>query len=94
MEFRHFPDIFSFLKILGVHFLFPREFIEIWKDVSLRLILKGKGDNQDCLTWDLENPQKEGLTKKRGGKEFWKLFCLGGEQMTYLAEERVCMVQG
>ena len=56
--------------------------------------MKGKGDNQDSLTWDLENPQKEGLTKKRGGKEFWKLFCLGGEQMTYLAEERVCMVQG
>ena len=23
--------------------------IEIWEDLSLRLILKAKGDNQDCL---------------------------------------------
>ena len=27
----------------------PREVIEIWKDVSLRIILKGKDRNQDCL---------------------------------------------
>ena len=27
----------------------PREFIETWEDVSLRLILKDKGGNQDCL---------------------------------------------
>ena len=26
----------------------PREFIEIWKDVSLTLILKDKGSSQDC----------------------------------------------
>ena len=27
----------------------PREFLEIWKDVSLRLIVKDKGGNRDCL---------------------------------------------
>ena len=29
----------------------PREFIEIWRDVSLRLILKDKGGNQYCLSF-------------------------------------------
>ena len=33
--------------------------------------------------------EKEGLTEKEG--EFWKLFCLGGEKMTYLGEGRVCL---
>ena len=38
-----------------------REFIEIWKDVSFRLILKDKGGNQDfsislILTWELRYP--------------------------------------
>ena len=27
----------------------PKEFKEIWKDVSLRLILKGKGGKKHCL---------------------------------------------
>ena len=27
----------------------PREFIDVWKDVSLRLILKDKGGKRDCL---------------------------------------------
>ena len=29
----------------------PKEFIEVWKDASLRLILKEKGRNQLCLPW-------------------------------------------
>ena len=33
--------------------------------------------------------KKEGLTEKEG--EFWKLLCLGGEQMTYLVEGKVCL---
>ena len=32
---------------------------------------------------------KEGLTEKE--REFWKLLCLGGEQMTYLVEGKVCL---
>ena len=35
------------------------------------------------------SPKKERLTKKAG--EFWKLFCLGGEKMTYFGEGRVCL---
>ena len=50
----------------------PREFKEKWKDVSLRLILKGKDGHQDCFlfcwfqpgSWDILN--KEGLPEKRG----------------------------
>ena len=33
--------------------------------------------------------KKEGLTEKRG--EFCKFPCLGGGQMTYLGEGRVCL---
>ena len=38
-----------------------REFIEIGKDVSVKLILKDKGGNEI-------SSEKEGLTKKEGGE--------------------------
>ena len=43
------------------------------------------------LTWELRYPEKEGLAEKEGGGEFWKLFYLGGRQMIYLGEGRVCL---
>ena len=33
--------------------------------------------------------EKEGLTEKR--EEFWKLFCQGGRQITYLGKGRVSL---
>ena len=49
-----------------------RKFIEIWKDVSWRLIWKDKGGNQDCLrsrllilVGELRCPQKIVVNKKR-----------------------------
>ena len=48
----------------------PKEFKEIWKDVSLRLILEDKGGKQHCLpiswfwTWGWDIFEKEGTSKK------------------------------
>ena len=42
------------------------------------------------LTWELRNSRKRGTNRKKG-EEFWKLFCLGGEQMNYLGDGRICL---
>ena len=51
----------------------PKEFIEIWKDISLRLIWKDKGRNRHCLfpifwilTRGLGYPRKRGGNRKSG----------------------------
>ena len=69
--------------------------MEIWKDVSLSLILKDKGSSQDCLpfcwfcsgSWDIL--KKVGLTEKKG--EVLEVTLPGMGEMTYLEEGRVCL---
>ena len=70
-----------------------RQFVEIWKDVPLKLILTDKSGNGDCLpfccfwpeSWDILN--KGGVNRKRGG--VLAVVLLRGEDkwlMTYFGE--------
>ena len=61
--------------------------MEIWKDVSLRLILKDKGGNQDCLSlcWFIlrvEISSKKSCQQKKRGE-----FVLEGDKWLTLGKE-------
>ena len=43
----------------------PKEFIDIWKNVSLRQILKDKGGS-DLIPWELRYPWKRGGNRNQG----------------------------
>ena len=47
----------------------PKEFIEVWKDASLRLILKEKGRNQLCLPWCWLQTGGWDILEKKGSTE-------------------------
>ena len=59
----------------------------MWKDVSLRLILRDKGGNQDCLS-----SKNKGLTEKKGG--VWEVVVPGRRANDIPWEGRVGLPEG